>query len=176
MRKKTYIGLLAGSLLFSLMLAAPVRSEAGFRFAISVPLPRIMIVASPSLMVIPGTAVYYAPQVSADLFFFDGYWYRPYQGGWYIAAGYGGPWYHVAPRRVPTALLRMPHHYRRIEPRHDRSTLREALETRGAYYEDSYGNRRLRERSDHGEYEQQRYDRSDRRNSYQRGGRHRWND
>jgi hypothetical protein len=66
----------------------------------------------PQLVQVPAYPVYYAPQLSANYFFYDGmYWV--YQGDrWYASSWYNGPWALVAPAVVarvhpasPGALL-----------------------------------------------------------------------
>ena len=84
------------------------------------PLPPLLVPAPPPLVVIPGTYVYFPPDVRDDLLFYHGYWYRPYQGKWYRAAHYNGPWGFVALRRVPRVLIDLPHGYRSIPPGHER--------------------------------------------------------
>ncbi|MDD5712826.1 MAG: hypothetical protein PHY31_08750 [Smithellaceae bacterium] len=85
---------------------------------VNVGLPRLVIAAPPAMVVIPGTYVYFAPDVDADILFFDGYWYRPYRGGWFRASSYNGPWGSI--RTVPPVVMRLPKDYRRIPPGHER--------------------------------------------------------
>ncbi len=68
-----------------------VNSDAGVNLNITIPLPGPEVGPPPPMVVVPGTYVYYAPYAGADLFFYHGYWYRPYQGGWYFSAEYNGP-------------------------------------------------------------------------------------
>ena len=44
------------------------------------PPPAYAPVAPPDMALIPGTYVYFVPGVSADIFFYHGYWYRPFGG------------------------------------------------------------------------------------------------
>jgi hypothetical protein len=81
---------------------------------INIPLPGLVIGAPPAMMVIPGTYAYFAPDVDADIFFYHGYWYRPYQGQWFISAEYNGPWGSLALRNVPGVLINLPPHYRHV--------------------------------------------------------------
>ena len=76
------------------------------------PLPGLVVPASPSLVLIPGTVVYFPPDVNSDLVFYHGFWYRPYQGRWYRAAHFNGPWGFVALRKVPRVLINLPAGYR----------------------------------------------------------------
>ena len=54
--------------------------------------PPIAYGGQPEMVVLPGTNVYVAPGVATDLYFADGYWWRPYGGGWYRSAYYDRGW------------------------------------------------------------------------------------
>jgi hypothetical protein len=97
----------------------PAAGNAEVNVSITVPLPGLVLPAPPGLVVVPGTYVYYPPEVDVDIFFYHGYWYRPYRGGWYIANGYNGPWRSIGPRRVPGPLLGLPRTYRHVSRRHE---------------------------------------------------------
>lgn len=114
MRKLFFFWFIA--LLMGFGLFGPATGRAEVNVSISVPLPGLVIPAPPGLIVVPGSPVYYSPEVDAGLFFYHGYWYRPYRGVWYIAGGYSGPWRAVGPRLVPRPLLDLPPGYRRMPP------------------------------------------------------------
>jgi hypothetical protein len=120
MKKRLFAVIAISSALLVFNLVSPVKSNAGVNVNINVPLPGLAIGAPPAMVVIPGTYVYYPPDVSVDIFFYRGYWYRPYRGGWYIANGYNGPWRGMGPGRVPRALIGLPPDFRRIPPGHER--------------------------------------------------------
>jgi hypothetical protein len=101
-------------------LFTPKAGSAEVNVTVTVPLPGFFLPAPPGLIVVPGTYVYYPPDVSVDLFFYRGKWYRPHRGGWYIAHSYNGPWRTIGPRHVPRALHNLPPAYRRVPPRHAR--------------------------------------------------------
>jgi hypothetical protein len=101
-------------------LALAAESKAGVSININVPLPGLVIPVSPSLVVVPGTYVYYPPEIDVDIFFYRGYWYRPYRRGWYRAADYNGPWYGITSRRVPRPVYGIPKDYRSSHKRHTR--------------------------------------------------------
>ncbi len=82
------------------------------------PPPPVVIPAPPPVIVIPGTYVYYVPDVQVDLLFFHGYWYRPYQGHWFRSTVYNGPWVYVEPQRVPAPLVHLPSNYRYLPASH----------------------------------------------------------
>lgn len=93
-------------------------AEVSINVGIEVPPPPLVISAPPPVFVIPGTYVYFAPDVAVDLFFYHGYWYRPYRGYWYRSTSYNGKWYHVAPNRVPSVVLNLPPHFRQVPAGH----------------------------------------------------------
>lgn len=70
----------------------------------------------PQLQRVPGYPVYYAPQASANYFFYDGvYWV--FQGDdWYASSWYNGPWRRVGRDAVPLFVLRVPVRYYRQPP------------------------------------------------------------
>jgi hypothetical protein len=120
MKKSVYSIFSSFMICLAFILVVPRTGIAGVNVDINIGLPGLVISAPPALVVIPGTYVYYPPEVDADIFFFHGYWYRPYGGGWYIANAYNGPWRGVGPRHVPRALIDVPPAYRRIPPEHER--------------------------------------------------------
>jgi hypothetical protein len=64
--------------------------------------PPVAFSAPPELVVIPGTYVYVAPDVPEDVFFYHGYWWRPWRGHWYRSHSYREGWsvYKNPPRAV----------------------------------------------------------------------------
>ncbi len=102
MRRWISIWLFVGCIAVSLLAGT---SEAAVNVGIGIALPQLAITAAPALVVIPGSSAYVAPEVEVGLFFSNGSWYRPYQGGWYVSAGYNGPWGSVAIGSVPPAII-----------------------------------------------------------------------
>jgi hypothetical protein len=107
-------------LILSAVIFSPAVSNAGLPHPPAPPLPLLVIPAPPPVFLIPGTYAYFAPDVDADLFFCDGYWYRPHGGGWYRSSRYSGPWGFVSPKRVPGVLIHLPPGYRNVPPGHQR--------------------------------------------------------
>ena len=95
--------------LLALIILLPVAGNAGLP---APPLPPLLVPAPPSVVLIPGTYAYFAPDVDDDLIFYGGFWYRPYRGGWYRASHYNGPWGFVNTKRVPGVLIHLPPGYR----------------------------------------------------------------
>jgi hypothetical protein len=108
------------AVLFCSGLFSAVGSFAGVEVNIHLPLPKLFLPMPPPLVVVPGTYVYAAPDADADIAFYQGAWYRPHDGVWYIANGYNGPWRAMSPERVPRVLAGLPPNFRRVPPGHER--------------------------------------------------------
>lgn len=100
-----------------LLTSASARSEINVNIGINVP-PAIVVKTPPSVAVIPGTYVYFAPDINDEVFFYGGWWWRPYNGRWYRAVEFGDPWVVIEIGRVPGVLLRVPRDYRNLPPGH----------------------------------------------------------
>lgn len=105
---------------FTVLLFATASAGAGVTVGIHVPPPRVAVPAQPVVVLIPGTYAYFIPDMSAEIIFYHGYWYRPHEGRWYRAKGYNGPWVYLVPKKVPSVLLRLPQDYRTVPPGHER--------------------------------------------------------
>jgi hypothetical protein len=70
----------------------------------------------PELAPVPGYPVYYAPQVNANYFFYDGLYWVYQDDNWYASSWYNGPWGYVRPEVVPAYVLRVPVRYYRQPP------------------------------------------------------------
>ncbi|TAN37901.1 MAG: hypothetical protein EPN25_14810 [Nitrospirae bacterium] len=98
-------------------------SSAGVRVGIGINLPVFTFAEPPSLVVIPGTYVYAPVDADIDIVFYQGYWYRPYEGGWFRARSYNGPWRHIP--RAPRVLIDLPPDYRHRYRDHSRIEYRD---------------------------------------------------
>jgi hypothetical protein len=65
----------------------------------------------PRLVPVPGYPVYYAPDLDANYFFYDGMYWDFDGENWYYSRWYNGPWDLVDPYAVPAFLLRVPVRY-----------------------------------------------------------------
>jgi hypothetical protein len=117
MKKNLILSLSMAGLLAVFFLLAPQQSKAGVNVHVDIPLPRLFLPLPPPLVVIPGTYAYYPPEVEADIFFYRGYWYRPYRDRWFLSADYNGPW--RVTDRVPRVLRGLPPTYRHHPPSHE---------------------------------------------------------
>jgi hypothetical protein len=103
-----------------LVLTFPGAASAGVNVNINIGTqpPRLVIASPPALAVIPGTYVYVAPDLSAEMIFYQDSWYRPHAGRWYVSGSYNGPWKIVA--SPPPAIVGLPGNYRSLPPGHTR--------------------------------------------------------
>jgi hypothetical protein len=123
MKRKIAVSLISFVLLWVLGLFQTGEALAGdvdIHIGIGVPPPRVVIPAPPSVYLIPGSYVYYAPDVGAQLFFYSGYWYLMDDGYWFRSSVYRGPWTYLPPSRVPVVFLHLPPDYYRVSPGHKR--------------------------------------------------------
>ena len=108
MRNTKLNRVLAGTIIMLVLFLFPGSGIS--KVSVQINIPPLVISAPPVVAVIPGTYVYFSPEVEVDLFFYGGYWYRPYRGGWYRAYSYNGPWSYID--RAPRALYHLPPNYR----------------------------------------------------------------
>lgn len=122
MKIRTVAVVLAVALILTsgIILSGEAQAGVHLNVGINVGPPAYMFSAPPAVAYIPGTYVYYAPDVNVDVLFYGGYWYRPYEGRWYRARGYNGPWVFIDGGRVPSPLLQLPPDYRRTVVVHER--------------------------------------------------------
>ncbi len=120
MKAKLSVVMLAVVLLVSA--GYPGEGDAGVdvHVGVSVSLPRVVLHSPPAVVLIPGTYVYFVPDIDADILFYGGHWYRPYKGYWYRAVGYNGPWVHTVNTKVPRVLIDLPPDFRRVPAGHQR--------------------------------------------------------
>jgi len=104
--KKAMIGTLF--LLVAALAPLPARAQIGVSVGVNVDLPPpIVFSAPPEVVVLPDSNVYVVPDVEADIYFSQGWWWRPWQGRWYRSHYYDRGWgfYRAAPppfyRNVP---------------------------------------------------------------------------
>jgi len=85
------------------------RSGADVNISISLP-PPIEFRHPPELIVLPETYVYVVPDVEADIFFYEGWWWRPWDGRWYRSRAYDSGWSHY--QNVPSFYVEIPSGWR----------------------------------------------------------------
>jgi hypothetical protein len=106
-------------LLLLLLAAAFVpAARAGVDVNINIGLPAVKVDDDPVMVFIPGTYIYFIAGHDADIFFYQGYWWRHHNGRWYRAGQHRGPWAFYKTGRVPPGLLRLPKDWRKLPPGH----------------------------------------------------------
>jgi len=84
-----------GMIFLALVVLTPISAMADVdvKIGINIPLPPpIIFPAPPEVVVIPETYVYAVPDVDADIFFYGGWWWRPWEGRWYRSRYYDSGW------------------------------------------------------------------------------------
>jgi hypothetical protein len=80
--------------------------------------PPLVVTTQPQLVVVPGTSVYYAPNIPATYFSYKGRYYTLVNNAWYTAPAYQGPWAVIQVGKVPPPILAVPMEYYKIPPGH----------------------------------------------------------
>ena len=83
-----------GTILLVLAMVAPIPIVAQVNITIQFPLPPpIVFAAPPEVIAMPETnGVYVAPDIDADLYFWNGFWWRLWEGRWYRSVYYDQGW------------------------------------------------------------------------------------
>ena len=98
-------------LVLMVLMPVPVMAEVDVRVNVNIPLPPpIVFPAPPEVVVIPETYVYAVPDVDVDIFFYGGWWWRPWEGRWYRSRYYDRGWVYY--RHVPSFYRAVPHGWR----------------------------------------------------------------
>jgi len=110
---------LFGILFLSLAMVVPILTMAAVDIHVGIPLPPPLVFpAPPPVVVLPDTDdVYVAPGLDVDLFFWNGWWWRPWEGRWYRSHYYDRDWgfFEGAPR----FYFDVDHDWRRFYRDHD---------------------------------------------------------
>ena len=103
--------LLFRTMLLALLFLFPVPAMAGVDVGVSISLPPLIVFsAPPAMVVIPETYVYVVPDTDVDIFFYDGWWWRPWEGRWYRSRHYDSGWGYY--QRVPSFYSGIPRNWR----------------------------------------------------------------
>jgi hypothetical protein len=90
-----------------ILLPSPAMAEVDVKVRINIPMPPpIVFPAPPEVVVIPETYVYAVPDVQEEIFFFNGWWWRPWEGRWYRSRNYDRGWAYI--ERAPVFYKRVP--------------------------------------------------------------------
>ena len=103
--------LLFGTIFLALVIVVPIQTMAQVNISISFPLPPpIVFAAPPGVIVIPETYVYVVPEVQEEIFFYNGWWWRPWEGRWYRSRHYSSGWVYY--QSVPSFYVGIPSGWR----------------------------------------------------------------
>ena len=100
-------------LLLTLIVLVPVAAMARVSVHVSIPIPLpppIIFPIPPVPLVIPETDVYAVPDVQEDIFFFAGWWWRPWEGRWYRSRYHDRGWTYY--RGTPSFQKNVPPNWR----------------------------------------------------------------
>ena len=86
--------LLFGTMLLALVFVMPGPTMAAVDISIGISLPPLFVLqAPPAVIAIPDTNnVYVVPDVDVDIFFWNGWWWMPWEGRWYRSNYYDRGW------------------------------------------------------------------------------------
>ncbi len=85
--------LLFGTMFLVMVFIVPIPTMAQVDIRINIPLPPpLLFPAPPEVIVIPGTYVYAIPDIDDEIFFWDGWWWRLWEGRWYRSRYYDRGW------------------------------------------------------------------------------------
>ena len=105
-------------LMLATLLAVPLAAAAQVSVNVNVGPPPIIFPAPPRVVVVPQTPVYYAPDTSYNVFFYQGHYWSFHEGAWFLATSHGGPWAFVPVAQVPPPILSVPPRYYKVPPGH----------------------------------------------------------
>jgi hypothetical protein len=80
--------------------------------------PPVIFAAPPRVVVVPQTSVYYVPDTTYNIFFYEGRYYSFHNGAWFLATSHAGPWAFVPVERVPRVVVMVPPRYYKVPPGH----------------------------------------------------------
>ena len=85
---------LFGTMLVALVIVGPIPTMAAVDISIGISLPPpIVFRAPPDVIVMPDTHnVYVVPDIDVDMFFWNGWWWRLWEGRWYRSHYYNRGW------------------------------------------------------------------------------------
>lgn len=89
------------------LLPSPAAAQVDVKVRIRVPLPPpIVFPGPPEVVVIPETYVYAVPDIQEEIFFYNGWWWRPWEGRWYRSRFHDRDWVYYS--SVPAFYKRVP--------------------------------------------------------------------
>jgi hypothetical protein len=109
-----------GMIILTLVAGLPVSTPAEIDINISIPVPHVRIgipmpplihfAEPPRLVVVPETYVYVAPDIEEEIFYSDGWWWRPWEGRWYRSRHHDSGWQRY--KNTPSFYRHIPNDWR----------------------------------------------------------------
>ena len=87
--KKLFFGVMLLALVIGVSIPTMTRAEVNVSIVLP---PPIVFSQPPELIVLPDTYVYVVPDIHEEIFFYDGFWWRPWEGRWYRSPYYDRGW------------------------------------------------------------------------------------
>src|SRR5664279_890803 len=87
--KKLFFGVMLLALVIGVSIPTMTRAEVNVSIVLP---PPIVFSQPPELIVLPDTYVYVVPDINEEIFFYDGFWWRPWEGRWYRSPYYDRGW------------------------------------------------------------------------------------
>ena len=86
--------LLFGAILLALSIVVPSPTMAGVDISIGISVPPLFVLKAPPVVIaMPDTNnVYVVPDIDVDIFFWNGWWWMPWEGRWYRSNYYNTGW------------------------------------------------------------------------------------
>ena len=110
-KEKLLWGTILLAMVLVLFIPTTARAMAGGEVGVRVALPPPIVFAQPpEVVVIPETYVYAVPDVAVDIFFYIGWWWRPWEGNWYRSRDYNSGWVYY--QSVPSFYAGIPSSWR----------------------------------------------------------------
>jgi len=104
--------LIRSAILLALGIVVPLSAMAGVNINIGIALPPpIVFQAPPDVIALPETpGIYVVPDINTDLYFWNGFWWRLWEGRWYRSAYYDRDWVYYD--NVPSFYFDVDTHWR----------------------------------------------------------------
>jgi hypothetical protein len=110
--------LLVGVLSLTIGLLSVLPARAAVNVNVNVGPPPVVFAEPPHLVVVPGSPVYYAPEVDYNVFVYRNHYWSLHDGAWFYAPTHRGPWRVVESAQVPRAVRAVPVKYYKVPPGH----------------------------------------------------------
>jgi hypothetical protein len=151
MRKKNVIAVLVALAALFIFSGCIITATATMREPVRDDGPQIVSVRDddPELVVINGTYVYWLDG-QEDVFFYGGFWWRPWGNGWYRSDSYQGRWVSIEVNQVPHPVRNLPPSWRNQRANGPRVRWTQTRQNWRGWENDRYWERRKWQRDERG--------------------------